>query len=175
MSQAREGGFFSAQDSPLERRIATILKVLAYVGVVIIVALMFFTVAHSLGRYGFNRPIPGLAEVSSFMLITASFLVIPYTQVLKGHLVIGLLVDRLSERKQAIINSFTYIICLLAAILILWRSALEASNMMQGGYVTQILGLPKFPFMAIVATGWGLLALAILLHLIHFILRASRK
>ena len=175
MSEAGESGFFSAQDSPLERRIAAVLKVLAYAGVVIIVALMFFTVAHSLGRYGFNRPIPGLAEVSSFMLITASFLVIPYTQVLKGHLAIGLLIDRLSERKRAIIDSFTHIICLLTAILILWRSVVEAFRMMRGDYVTQILGLPEFPIMAIVAAGWGLLALAILLHLIHFILRAVRR
>jgi TRAP-type C4-dicarboxylate transport system permease small subunit len=145
------------------------------VGVVLIVALMFLTVVHSLGRYGFNTPVPGLAETSSFMLIAASFLVIPHTQVLKGHISIGLLIDRLSPRKQAIFDSFTYIICLITAAVALWRTAVEANHMMQGGYESQILGIPEFPFMGFMSFGWGLLALTILLHLIHFIVKAVRS
>ena len=175
MPENKETSFFSRQDSPWERRIADVLRVLGDVGMWFVVAMMALTVVHAIGRYLFNLPVPGLVELSSFMLVVVIFLTGAYTQVVKGHISIGLVIDRLSERTQAIIDSGTYILCLAVAIVAFWQSVARGIYILEAGYVSVVLGIPPFPFLFIVAFGWGILGLAILMHLIHFFLRAVRR
>jgi len=174
LAENKEVGFFSRQDSPYEKRIAGILRVLGYAGMAFVVAMMTLTVVHAVGRYAFNKPILGLVEMSSFMLVIVIFLAGAYTQVVKGHIRVGVVVDRFSERTQAIIDSGTYILCLALAIVALWQAVVRGIYIMEAGYVSIVLGIPHFPFLFIVALGWGIFGLAILMHLIHFLPRAIR-
>ena len=169
MEENKYTSFFSKRDAPWERRIAQVLGVVQYVGMAFVVLMMVLTVIHAVGRYGFNKPITGLVEMSCFMLVIIIFLTGAYTQVVKGHICITLVVDRFSERTQAIIDSITYTLSLAFAIVVFWQSVVRGVYLMGSGYVTAMLGIPHFPFLYIVAIGWGLLALAILLHLIHFV------
>ena len=98
-----------------------------------------------------------------------------YTEVVKGHIAIGIAVDRLSERTQAIIDSVTYILSLALASMALWQSVVRGILIMEAGKVTAVLGITHFPFIYVLAFGWVILALAILAHLIHFIARAVRR
>jgi hypothetical protein len=45
---------------------------------------------------------------------------------------------------------------------------------MEEGYVSIILGIPPFPFLFVMAFGWGMLALALLMHLRYFLSKAVR-
>lgn len=139
-----------------------------------VVVMTLLTVVHAVGRYGFKEPIRGLMEMSCFMLIIIIFLSGAYTQVVKGHVSVGLIVDRFSKRTQAIIDSVTYIISLAVVIVAFWQSLVRGMNLIGSGYVTAALGIPHFPFPFVMAFGWAIFALAILMHLIHFLPRAFR-
>lgn len=175
MAEKREANFFSPQDTPWQRRIASVLTVLGYVGMAAVLTMTVLTVIHAVGRYAFNRPLLGNVEISSFLLIFAIFFSGAYTQVVKGHVSIGLIVDRLSERTQAIIDSITYILCLAVAIVASWQAVAKGIYVMGTGTVTSVLGIYPFPFMFVVAFGWGIFGLAVLMHLIHSVSRAVRK
>ena len=171
MSQSSEGESLSHRD----KRVTAICKAAHYGGTGIFVAMMIITVVHGIGRYGFDRPIPGLIELSSYMLVGGGILVGAYTMVLKGHITIGMLVDRLSERTQALIDSITYILCLVFAIVALWQAFVQGLFLMPTGQSSNILDIPVFPFLFIIGIGWGLLCLAIVMHLVHFLPRAVKK
>jgi len=175
MNESQEVSYFSGKDSPGERRIAGILRAFGRAGMGIAIAMMFLTIVQALGRYLFGRPVAGAVELTGLMTLTLCFLVGAYTQVVKGHIVIPILVDRLSPRAQAIIDSITYILSLVFVIVTIWRTVVEANYEMHGVYTTAILRIPHFPFLYLVAFGWGMLGLAILMHLIHFIPRAFRR
>ena len=174
MAKNEHTSFFSEQDTPWERRIARMLAALEYIGMAFVILMMTLTVVHAVGRYGFDQPITGLIEMSCFMLVIIIFLTIPHTQVMKGHICITLVVDRFPQRTQAIIDSITYTLSLALSIVALWQSVVRGIYLSGSGYVTAMLGIPHFPFVFIVALGWGLIALAILLQLIHFIGQAVR-
>jgi TRAP-type C4-dicarboxylate transport system permease small subunit len=141
----------------------------------LVVVMMFLTVAHSLGRYALKTPMPGIVEVSSLMLCTMIFLSIAFTQTVKGHIVIGTIVDRFSERTQAIIDSCTHLIGLALGILAIRMTFVEGLYMMGTGDVTLTLRIPFYPFYFVVGFGWALFCLAMLVSVIHFIYRAVKK
>ena len=158
---------FPNPDSPLERRVARFAKILLYVGMCNAIVMMAITVTHAVSRYVFNQPLLGLVSVSSLLLATMIFAVGAYTQVVKGHIIVGVLVDRLSPRKRAIVDSATYIICLIILGLAFWQSLLTGFNMMATNTVTAIINFPKFAVYFLIALGWGTFSLVIVLQLRH--------
>lgn len=166
---------FSRQDAPWERGIVSTTLGLQYVGGVFLVALMVLTVIHAMGRYFFGKPIPGLVEMSSFMLVVIIFLTGAYTEIQKGHTVIGIVLERLSERTQAIIDSITYILSLAFVVVAIWRTVAQGVFLMGAEYESAVLGIPHAPFLFVVALGWLMLGLAILVNLIHSCRRAVRR
>ncbi len=159
----------------IEGRLRSIFKAVHIGGIFITVIMMLLTVIHGVGRYFFDRPVPGLTELSSYMLITMVFLIGAYTMMEKRHVTIGLIVDRFSPRVQAILDSVTYVLCLLFAVLALWQSFVRAILLQQTTQQSGILHIPVFPFVYVVAVGWIILAVAIILHLVHFISAAVKK
>lgn len=174
MPENKEVGFFSSQDAPWERRTASVLGVFAYVGMAFVVAMMLLTVVHATGRYLFNKPVLGVIEMSSFMLIMVIFLTGAYTQVVQGHIRVGVLVDRLPGKIQVIIDSFTYSLSLAFVLVALWRAVMQGIHLIEEGCVSVVLGIPPSPFLFIIAFGWGILGLALMMHLRHFFPRAVR-
>jgi TRAP-type C4-dicarboxylate transport system permease small subunit len=164
-SETEQLGFFSHPDSPMERRVAKFAKVLLYIGMCNVLTMMFLTVTHAVSRYAFNQPLLGVVSISSILLAMTIFAVGGYTQVVKGHIIVGILVDRLSERKRAIVDSFTYIICLVILALAFWQSILQTLILMKAGTLSGVLLLPQFVFFFIVAIGWGVFSLVMALQL----------
>jgi TRAP-type C4-dicarboxylate transport system permease small subunit len=161
--------------SRIEMYIINVLKVCQYIGVSCILLLMTITVINSIGRYGFSRPVLGVIEISDFLLLISAFLVGAYTMVTKSHVTIGIIVDRFSPRTQAIVDSFTYLFSLIMVCLAGWRSLVNGLYIMQQRQATDILHIPHFPFYMVVAFGWFILGIAILLQFIRYIGKAIRK
>ncbi|OGO20613.1 MAG: hypothetical protein A2144_02930 [Chloroflexi bacterium RBG_16_50_9] len=145
-----------------------------YVGMGLVVALMILTVVNSVGRYGFDQPVLGVIELSDFFLLGSAFLVGAYTMVVKSHVAIGILVDRFPPRAQAVIDSLTLTFCLVAVIAAVWQSFARGIFMMHQGQATAILHIPRFPFYYVVAFGWALLAVAIIMRIAHLFPKAVK-
>jgi TRAP-type C4-dicarboxylate transport system permease small subunit len=159
----------------LERNFTGILKGFQYAGVSIVVIMMLLTVVNSLGRYTHKFTVTGIIELSSFMLVMIIFLTIPAVQGKNGHVVVGLIVDRLSPRAQAIIDAITYTIGLSASILAAWQAAEEGFRMSQTGEVSLTLSIPFSPFYYVLAFGFAIFSLATVMLIIRFTYRAVKK
>lgn len=171
MSQGEDKGFGSG----IERIISPVLKALHYLGMIFALLMMLLTTVHAIGRYIFGLPVPGLVELSSYMLVAMIFLTAPYTEMVKGHIAIGVLVDRLSEKTQAIIDIFIYMLCLAVSVIAAWQTFVRGYFIMQERQVSTILSIPNAPFIFLVGIGWSMFSLAILIHLVNSISRAVKK
>lgn len=163
------------QSSRFERIVESLSKKLHFGGTLFIAAMMGLTVVNIVGRYALDKPVSGVIDLSNFMLIILVFLTMPYTMVTKNHVVVGLIVDKFSERTQAIIGSTTYPLCLAFTLLLVWQSFKRGAYIMQAGQISIVTGLPLYPFIYLIGIGWALFALVILNDLIHFFRKAAKK
>ncbi|MDD5701425.1 MAG: TRAP transporter small permease [Dehalococcoidales bacterium] len=158
-----------------QKWITKISKGAHYCGVLFLAVMMPLTVAHAVGRYGFNSPVPGLVEISSFLLLIGIFLTGAYTMTQKGHIDLGILTEKLSARTQAIIGSVTYFLCFIFIFLAAWQSFARGTTLMNPTLTTSILKTPVYPFLYIMGIGWVLFGLVVLLQTIDFVLKAVKR
>lgn len=175
MAQTNGDSSLTHQGSSLERHIVAVLRACLYVGMVFILIISVVTAFHVIGRYGFHKPVLGLIEISNYCLIVAVFLIGAYIMALKRHVTLGIIVDRFSERAQAIIDSVTYLLCLAFTIVVCWQTFLRAIYEVNSGASSEILRIPNSPFVIVVAIGWALLSIAIIINLVHSFTRMVKK
>jgi len=173
LAQSGKTSYFSESDAPWETRIADVIRICSYIGMGAIVTMMALTFFHSISRYAFEMPVPGMVEISKVLLVLAIFMIVAYCQVEKGHISVGLLIERLSVRKQAFVDCATYTICFVIGSIAVWRTVVKAIFVFEQNPVSSNLRIPDAPFVAIVAFGWAILTIAIFLHLRHMYLRAA--
>ncbi|SFT98712.1 TRAP transporter small permease [Halomonas saccharevitans] len=77
-------------------------------------------IATALGGDRIGLAIPGLAEISGFLLVGASFLGLAYTFVHGGHIRVTLLVGRLSPAPRAFVEVFCLSIALILGLYLGW-------------------------------------------------------
>ncbi|MEW6425059.1 MAG: TRAP transporter small permease [Bacillota bacterium] len=134
-----------------------------------VILMTFITVIHALGRYLFNRPVPGLVEMCTFMLVPIIFLAAPYTELKKGHTAIPLVLDRLPRKVRTASEILMYILYFFLMVFTTWQSLIRAKFIQKAGYVSSVLSIPHYPFIYVVVVGWLLLAVAVLFRLGEYI------
>ncbi|MDX1466780.1 MAG: TRAP transporter small permease [Halomonas sp.] len=77
-------------------------------------------IATAIGGDRIGLAIPGLAEISGFLLVGASFLGLAYTFVHGGHIRVTLLVGRLSPAPRAFVEVFCLSIALILCLYLGW-------------------------------------------------------
>ncbi|MGI9953469.1 TRAP transporter small permease [Moorellaceae bacterium AZ2] len=145
-----------------------------YVSGAFVVLMTVVTVVHALGRYLFARPVPGMVEMCTFMLVPIIFLAAPYTELQDGHTVIPLILDLMPPKLRAASKALMYILYFALAVLAAWQAWVRAGVVRRAGYVSTVLGIPHYPFVIMVAVGWVLLALTVLARLREY-LRSMRE
>ncbi len=150
-------------------------RVINGVGICLILAMMLLTVSDVLLRYVFNHPIPGSYELIKFMMLIVVFYGLAYTAVKKGHITIDLLLTRLPDRAQAIINTITWALSFGLFCLVTWRSLLLAKAMWQRGDVSTDLLLPIAPILLFAVVGLVALCLVLLGNFFNSLNEVIRK
>lgn len=156
----------------LERIIATINKVSFYIASFLVFCLMILTFSDVTGRY-FIRPVTGTYELTGILLSLIVFLSLGYTQIKKGHISIGVLVDRFPLKIQAFVDVITYFVILIMLILMTQQTFIYAER--SSANVTGELGIPVYLFINIGGIGISLFALAILLDFVKAVQRVVSK
>ena len=98
-----------------------------------------------------------------------------YAAVIKGHITVGLFVDRLPKRAQNLIDIFNYFCCLAVTVIAAWQSFTLGLYIKKTGVEYTILGVPRFPFVLIVGFGWALFSVALIILLVHLFIQAIKK
>jgi TRAP-type C4-dicarboxylate transport system permease small subunit len=152
--------------SAFERLVTKVSKGLMYFAGVLMSIMMLLTIVHVVGRYAFNHPIFGQSELVGLLQVVAIAVAGAYTVIERRHVTIGIAVDKLSPRRQAFADIFSYLVSLLFTVVATWQTAKFATTLAQDGKTTEMLKIYFAPFYYIIAVGWLLLSLGIIVVLI---------
>lgn len=144
-----------------------ISRVMAVIAAIVLGIMMINTVADVCGRYFFLRPIEGTFELVGIMLVIAGSLGLGYCQLNNGNIRINVLSDILPSRGQLIVYIVAYIVAAVTSGMICWQGGLRAWDYMFKtlGGTTVTLGLPYWPFMLLLAIGFGWVCLIFLIDI----------
>jgi TRAP-type transport system small permease protein len=135
-------------------------RVLGAIAAFLIFSMMCITVVDVIGRYGFNRPLPGASEVTEAMLAAAIFAALPLVTLENGHITMTLLTERLTPTGRRMQGALVSLFSVLVLSLIAWRLFRHAAQLASYGDVTVFLGLPRAPLAYLMASLAGLGAVA---------------
>ena len=141
----------------------------AQVAKVALLFTMLITVLNVITRIRWS-PIPGtveLIEMGGAILLSMS---VAYTAIQKGHIMVGVLVEKFSVRTQAIVDILVNGLSLFFILFLTKEMFIYASSMMKRGYVTGHLNLPIAPSIYLVGFGFSMLTLVVLLHMMKAII-----
>ena len=119
-------------------------KILGHIGGAALTFMMFLTVADVIMRAN-RRPILGTYELVALSLAIVIGFAIPKISLDRGHVGMTILLEKLSKRKKAIINTFTRILCIILFVIIGYNLFLIGREFHTSGEVTPTVKLPFFP------------------------------
>lgn len=135
---------------------------ICYAGMLLIVPLMLLTTIDVIGRAFFARPIPGIVELSSYMLDVLILLGLAYTQQVKGHVRVAMLTVRMPFRLRTLVEIFVTLLSLFVMVLLAWQGWVVG---MEETAVSDMLRIPQRPFKLLVGVAAFFLCLELLVDL----------
>ena len=132
----------------LKKSIQKINHWVAGVGACFLIPLMLITAADVVGRDVFNHPIPGVIELSQYLLAVSILLGLAYTQQIKGHVGVSVLISRLPTRAQLVLRLFGTLVGLFLFVLLVWQGLVIG---LEEKTVSDMLRVPQYPFRLLVA------------------------
>ena len=118
----------------------------------------------------FWKPLPGTVELAEMCGAVLLGMGVAYTAMMKGHIAVSVLVDRLKPRIRGIVELVVSIIAFLFSFVLAREIFLYALYMMERGYSTGHLGLPMAPSIFFVAFGFIMLSLVLVRDLIKAVI-----
>jgi len=144
----------------------------AGVGACFLIPLMLITAADVVARDVFNHPLPGVIELSQYLLAVCILLGVAYTQQIKGHVGVSLLTSRLSTRTQLMVNLVGTLLGLFLFLLLAWQGLVVGLEVKT---VSDMLRVPQYPFRLLVAVAAFFTFLELLIDLGSSIQKLGRS
>ena len=123
----------------------------------------------------FGQPILGTFEFVGFLGAIVVAFALAYTSVVRGHVAVGIVVSRLPQRTQAIIDSVTTFLGIGIFSLITWQGVKYAARLWDVGEVSPTMELSYFPIAYAIAACFAIACLVLLLDLFKSLAQAVRK
>ena len=132
----------------------------AGVGAWSLVFMMLLTAADVLGRDLLDCPVPGTVELSQYLLAVFILLGLAYTQQVKGHVNVSILISRLPVSGQLFLKLISSVLGLVLFGLLAWQGWVVG---LAERTVSDLLRVPQFPFRILVAVAAFLVCLELLI------------
>jgi TRAP-type C4-dicarboxylate transport system permease small subunit len=136
------------------------------------VAILFMMLAISYAvtmRYVWNKPVPWIVEVSSYLMLYITFLGTAWLQRKGGHVEVDLVTGRLNPRVRAAFKSITSLGGAVVGFVLAWKGSLVTVDYFQRDVTAiGILNTPQFLLTGVIPIGGFLL-------LVDFLLQAWRQ
>lgn len=146
---------------------------------VLLIVIMLLMAADVILRFLFRRPIEGSDELVGLLLLCIAACAFSYTQLDKRHVRIELFFEHLPKKVQLFLNIFNFLLAFAIASLIAWRMFVAARmyilNLQGGSPVSDVLGLPWFPYLVIAGIGFSIFALVLLADLLMTFGKAVKR
>jgi TRAP-type C4-dicarboxylate transport system permease small subunit len=150
-----------------------LVKALRIIGGACLVGMMALTCIDVVLRK-MGSPIFGSLDIVGFLAVIALAASMPYTHQQKGHVGVSLLVQKFSERTQAVIDSITSLVSLILFAIVSWQMWLYAKELYIKGDVSMAIQWPKYPFIYIVSFCFAILCLTILVDFLSQVRKAVK-
>jgi TRAP-type C4-dicarboxylate transport system permease small subunit len=112
------------------------------------------------------KPIGGTVELVEMAGAILLALGVAYTAITKGHIMVGILVEKFPPRLQGIVDLVVTSISLFFSFILARELFMYAITMMEKGYETGHLKIPLAPSIFIVSFGFMMLTLVLLLDFV---------
>jgi TRAP-type C4-dicarboxylate transport system permease small subunit len=139
-----------------------------------LVGMTLLTCVDVIGR-SLRHPIFGSEELVGFMATMAVVMGLPYTEKLKGHVGVEILIRLLPAKRQALLDSITGLLSLGLFSIITWRMLFYAHTMQLSGEVSICLELPEYVIIYVCSFCFLVLSLVILAGIIDNIKKIRGK
>ena len=144
------------------------IQVLGALAVIFIFIMMISTVADVMGRYLFNSPIIGTIELNRTALVYAVFFTIAYTQMVKQHIRVDILLSKMSTSKRLIFEGCGLVFALAVMGFVTYASSIMAYRQtLLGESETGIINFPMWPGRIAVAFGSLVLCVQYIVDIIN--------
>ena len=140
----------------------------------VMLAMMLLTVADVFLRYAFSRPITGTTELTE-MMMACLLLAAVWCAVERRHISVGIVMDRLGKRVQAIIDSITLLAALGVYIILTWQGLVKALFSWEHHLQSSMIHVPEFPFRGMLALSFAVLCLVVIRLLIQKIAEGAKR
>jgi TRAP-type C4-dicarboxylate transport system permease small subunit len=130
--------------SKLDGFLRIVTRILNYIGSTALTFMMLLTVADVILR-AFGHPIIGTFEIVGLSLALVIGFTIPKVSYDKGHVFMEILLERLSEKKKALLNTFTRILCIVLFAMIGYKLFGAGYEFRMSGEVSPTIQLPFYP------------------------------
>jgi TRAP-type C4-dicarboxylate transport system permease small subunit len=158
----------------LEARTVRWSRRLALSGGWLLVGVAIATVGDAMLRYGLNRPIPGVFELTELVLASIIFFGLPYTGILDGHVSVDIVTARVGPRgRHGLVALGALIVAGLLGV-ITCEMAVLAAEVLRTGRTTITARIPVLPFMVPVTIASALATLAALVQAAGALARITR-
>ena len=128
------------------------------------IAAVLLNFVNVVDRYIFDRSMLSADEVQVFILVAIVFLGLPVVTWRRKHLRMDVIIDACPPKIRSVVRIFETLVFLAAAIFVCWESSLYASDMYVLGRTSDMAGIPMWIPHSIVAFGFGLSVVALLIR-----------
>lgn len=138
---------------------------LAVLAGIALAALTLLTVADVVMR-AMGRPIAGSFEVIGWLSAVALTLALGHTQAHRGHVAMTLVTDLLRGRSAALVDALNSLAALVLFGIVAWVVIGYAQNLQDSGSLSETLKAVVYPWVYVVAAGFVVLALTLLVDML---------
>jgi len=149
----------AAPDQRWEHRIDAVLGIAASV---LLMLLMLVTVVDVVGRYVFNRPLPGGFELTELGLLVLIFAGLPLVSRADEHVTMDFIDRLLSPNARILLERAVHVLCAATFFLAAWLVWLKADRISEYRDATDVLRVVYGPFVYFMAV---MIALTAIVHL----------
>lgn len=140
---------------------------LALLGGIVLLAAAVMVVVSVGGRYLLSRPIRGDIELLSLAMAVSVSLFLPWCQLQKGHVIVGVFTDRAPPPVRAVLDAAGSLGIAIVAGILAWRMAIGGIEMHRFGDESMVLRIPTWIGFAVVVPSFALFAVAGLVRVVR--------
>ena len=153
-----------------EKVLGFVAEKMAWIAMFAIVACMALVVTDVITYQAVHEPLPGTHEVVELIAAIILSMGIGYLTFVRGHVAVGILVDRFRPRVQAVFDLITGLISLGFTIWLTQGVFEMAIRNSRYGWVTGVLAIPRAPFMFLIALSLALSCVVLLRDVIRAVM-----
>jgi C4-dicarboxylate transporter DctM subunit len=147
--------------------LAKIERVGVYISGLFILVMMVLTTIDTFLRDVLDRPMSGVYELSSMMMVGILYLGISYVQSKRNHIRMDLLSSKLSPNNQMVLQLLADVIFLSLAVIITWQMGLKFLNAWTtGDYYYGVVRFPLWPAKLAICLGTALVSVRLISDII---------